>query len=77
MTPLHHIGQLLRDLLGSVPLAGVRALFVASLMIVLIWVIRLPKQDTSPPSDASRWDEDLKPIAVVALLIQIAIYLLF
>ena len=77
MTPLHHVGQALREALQSVPLSAVRALFVVSLCLILIWVIRLPRQSTEPESGAKRWDENLKPLAVVALLIQIVIYMVF
>ena len=60
-----------------VPISAVRALFVVSLCLILIWVIRLPRQSTEPESGAKRWDENLKPLAVVALLIQIVIYMVF
>jgi hypothetical protein len=52
----------------------VRLLFVASLVALLIWVLRLPATATSPPGGAKRWDENLKIGAAVALSIQILIY---
>lgn len=76
MTPLHKIGEFLRQLLLSVPLSGARILFLATLVAVLIWVLRLPPSATAPPGGARRWDENLKTTAVIALLIQIFVYAL-
>lgn len=73
MTPLHHFGSFVRDLFAAIPLAAARGLFLATLVVVLVWVIRLPKE-TARSSPASRWTEDLRVWAAVALAIQIAIY---
>ncbi|MCA9178879.1 MAG: hypothetical protein KDB14_30660 [Planctomycetales bacterium] len=75
MTPLHYIGDFLRAALGAVPLTLVRALFVGTLIALLVWVLRLPAEATSPPGGAKRWDENLKVGAAVALVLQILIYL--
>ena len=74
MTVLHTIGNVVRDLLAQVPLGAVRVLFLALPVGLLIWVLRLPREATTSPEGAGRWDEDLKLWASVALLIQIAIY---
>lgn len=74
MTPLHKIGDFLRETLMLIPLSGVRVLFLASLVAVLVWVILLPRERTEPPGGAKRWDANLKITAAVALLIQIVIY---
>lgn len=74
MTPLHALGELVREWMMSIPLPAVRGLFLLTLCIVLIWVIRLPTSVTTPPGGARRWDENLKVGAVLALLIQIVIY---
>ena len=75
MTPLHQFGELLRQTLGSIPLEWVRALFVGTLLIVLLWVLRLPKSATSPADNSPpRWDSNLKLSAGAALIIQIVIY---
>ncbi len=74
MTPLHHFGEFLRDSLQAIPLISVRVLFVASLVALLIWVLRLPRSATTPPGGARRWDENLKIGASIALMIQILIY---
>jgi len=72
--PLHQFGELLRQSLQTIPLAVVRILFVASLVALLCWVIRLPKIATAPPAGAKRWDENLKTGAAIAVVIQILIY---
>ncbi len=76
MTPLHHLGEFLRAILKTIPLTAIRVLFVASLVALLIWVVRLPKSATEPDGGAKRWDENLKIGAAAALLIQIVIYAL-
>ena len=76
MTPLHSIGDALRELLQSIPLPAVRVLFVGTLVLILLWVLRLPRSVVTPEQASGRWDENLKPIAVLSLLIQIVIYLL-
>jgi hypothetical protein len=75
MTPLHYLGELLRSGLGSIPLSLVRVLFVGTLVIVLLWVLRLPREATTAPGGSGRWDGNLKLAAGLALAIQIVIYL--
>jgi hypothetical protein len=74
MTPLHAIGNFFRDQLQTVPLPAVRGLFLLLLFAILLWVLRLPRSETTPPNRESRWDENLKLWASVALVIQILIY---
>jgi hypothetical protein len=74
MTPLHALGDLLRGLFSRVPLAAVRVIFVLLLVVLLAWVLSLPRSETTPPGRDSGWDANLKLWAAVALLIQIAIY---
>ena len=77
MTPLHMLGEFLRNLLLSIPLSAVRALFLVTLAALLIWVVTLPREATTPPGGAKRWDENLKLGATVALLIQLVVYSLW
>ena len=74
MTPLHYFGEFLRQALQTIPLLAVKILFVASLVALLVWVLRLPESATTPPGGARRWDENLKLGAALALAIQILIY---
>ena len=74
MTPLHYFGTTLREALAAVPMWCVRTLFVCSLVVLLIWVLRLPREATTPPQGVKRWDEQLKIVATISLLIQILIY---
>ncbi len=76
MTPLHEIGEMVRQWMLAVPMPVVRCLFVALPVIVLVWMLRLPKSETEPPGGAQRWDENLKIGAGAALVIQIVIYCL-
>lgn len=74
MTPLHHFGDFVREVMLQVPLSAVRALFLTTLLLLAIWVLKLPKEVTTPPGGPRRWDENLKVGALLALLIQIVIY---
>jgi len=76
VTPLHQVGDLFRQALLSVPLPLVRLLFVGSLVALLIWVVKLPRSATTATAAPGSPDStgNLKAGAVVALVIQIAIY---
>lgn len=74
MTPLHHFGDLVRDAMLAIPLSWVRGLFLSTLIAVLVWVLLLPRSETTPAGGAKRWDENLKYGAALALGIQIIIY---
>jgi len=76
MTPLHYIGDWLRSTLMLIPMGAVRVLFVALPVLLILWVLRLPRASTTPPGTESRWFENLKLWAVLALLIQVVIYTL-
>ena len=74
MTPLHYFGEWLRTTLQLIPLSWVRVLFVGSLLLLLIWVMQLPRTVTTPIGGAKRWDENLKIGAAITLILQIVIY---
>ncbi|MBL8817560.1 MAG: hypothetical protein JNL58_16160 [Planctomyces sp.] len=77
MTPLHQFGTMIRELLMQVPLSTVRALFLATLVGILVWVLMLPSDRTSPEGGVRRWDENLKIGASAALILQILAYAIF
>ncbi len=74
MTILHAIGNSIRELFLKIPLEAVRGLFVLLPLALLVWVLLLPRSETTPPGRESRWDENLKLWAGLALVIQILIY---
>ena len=74
MTPLHYIGDWLRELLSIVPLSAVRVLFLLVFAGLILWVLTLPRNETTDPARKYRIMENLKLWAVLALLIQIAVY---
>ncbi len=74
MTPLHHIGELFRNLTVAIPLDVVRLIFLALLAGLLIWVLRLPKTETTPTDGSGSPTEDLRLWAGLALAAQILIY---
>ena len=80
MTPLHAIGEAFRHLMIAVPIPVVRAIFLLLLVALLTWVLCLPKSVTTPAGAGrtpQHWSENLKLWAAVAILFQIAIYLVF
>lgn len=76
MTPLHVIGDFVREWMLTVPLPAVRGLFIALPAALLVWVLTLPREATTPPEGAGRWDENLKLGAGLALVVQILVYCL-
>lgn len=76
MTILHQIGEALRTALSQIPLWMVRGLFLVTLLVLLVWVIRLPRS-AGREHAGSGWSSDLRLWAAVALLIQIVIYSIF
>lgn len=74
MTPLHAIGNFFRDLLLKIPMEAVRVIYVLVPLSLLIWVWCLPRSQTTRPDRESRWDENLKLWASIALVIQVLIY---
>jgi hypothetical protein len=74
VTPLHHIGEFFRNLTLAIPLGVVRLLFVGLLVALLIWVLRLPKSETTPPGGSDKPTENLKLWAGLAISAQIVIY---
>ncbi len=83
MTPLHHFGNFVRESVELIPLSWVRIVFVAIPVLILIWVLMLPKSETTPGDEIPgedrpvRWDENLKIGASLALGFQIIIYTIF
>lgn len=70
MTPLHAIGEFVRNLFLQVPMGAARALFLALPIVLLVWVARRKPDAVEPPALSRR----LKFWATVALVIQIVIY---
>jgi len=74
-TILHQIGEIVRSTLQWIPLNVVRFLFLGLITVVLILVLRLPIAETTPDKPGkSRWDENLKLWAALALVLQLLIY---
>jgi len=74
MTPLHWIGETVRNALLSVPLWGARALFIALPAVVLVWVLLLPQKETTFVGPDGVPGANLKWGAAVALIAHIVIY---
>lgn len=77
MSPLHILGGLLRDALLQIPMPAVRAIFIAVPLVLMVWVLRLPAAQTTPPDGRAGWDTDLRIWAWLALAGQVLVYCLF
>jgi len=77
MTALHWVGDVLRNACAQVPLIAVRSVFVALPLVLMIWILRLPNEQTTPAGRVARWDENLKLWAWLALATQVIIYCMF
>ena len=78
MTFLHQIGELVRGWMMAVPMPVVRALFVLLPLVLLLWVLRLPRQTVQAPTrHGEKGGANLKLWAAVALALQVVIYLVF
>ena len=77
MSPLHQIGEAIRQALLSIPLGAARAIFLLFLAGLLVWVLTLPRAQTTPPGTEAgkvRLSENLKFWAAVSLVVQLVIY---
>jgi hypothetical protein len=70
------LGDGLRACLLLVPQGVVRILFLSLPVLLLIWVLRLPRERVLPSQGVYRWDADLRLGAGLALGIQILVYAL-
>ena len=77
MTPLHQFGELIRGLFLQVPLGVARGLFILLLAGLLVWVLTLPKAQTTPAKERPTLGENLKIWAAISLVVQIFIYSFF
>jgi hypothetical protein len=77
MSLLHWIGDTLRAQLMLVPLSVARWLFIGVMLVLMAWIVQLPASETTPPDRQSKWYEDLKIWAWIALMFQVLFYSLF
>ncbi|MDA1276137.1 MAG: hypothetical protein O2960_19140 [Verrucomicrobia bacterium] len=76
MSPLHHFGDFVRELLLRIPLSAARVIFVLLMVLLLIWVLTLPRKDVVAPDSLGRASENLRLWAALALIVQVAVYAL-
>ena len=77
MTFLHWIGNTLRDQLDQVSLSAARWSFIAVFLLLMFWVVQLPSSQTMPDHHQSKWYQDLRIWAWLALIFQVVIYSVF
>lgn len=77
MTFFHVIGDSLRQLLEQVSLSTARWMFIGLFLVLLFWIVQLPASRTTPNDRQSKWHEDLRIWAWIAVMFQIVIYSVF
>jgi hypothetical protein len=77
MTFLHWIGETLTSQFDQVPLSTARWILIAVLLLLVFWVVQLPSNQATPDDRQSKWYEDLRLWAWIALMMQIVIYSIF
>jgi len=76
MSPLHQMGDAIREMLLGVPLGAARAIFLLLLLALLIWVLCLPRAQVIARGSNGKLSENLKIWAALSLIIQLLIYAL-
>jgi len=74
MSLLDEVGNALHRTFSLIPLSVVRSVFIAVLLLTMLWVLRLPNPEITPTGRTARWDDNLKLWAWLALALQVAIY---
>lgn len=77
MTFFHVIGDWLRQLLEQVSLSTARWMFIGLFLVLLFWIVQLPASQATPNDRQSKWHEDLRIWAWIAVMFQIVIYSVF
>lgn len=75
---LSPLSQIIYELASTVPMSAVRVIVFAILMLLALWVFKMPPQLPEKKEDRpiSVWD-DLRVFAFVVLAIQALFYLIF
>ena len=75
---LSPLSQIIYELASAVPMNAVRVIVFAIIMLLALWVLKMPPQlpEKRKDSTKSMWD-DLRFFAFVVLAIQALFYLIF
>ena len=70
-------GDIMRSIVLAIPMALAKGIFIGYFLILLVWVMFLPKEEAQfQPSEGGQ-TRTLKPMVAVSLAIIIAIYAYF
>ncbi|PCJ55354.1 MAG: hypothetical protein COA73_13615 [Candidatus Hydrogenedentota bacterium] len=70
-------GDILRDWALAIPMPVAKGIFIAWFVFLIIWVLRLPRDEVIYKSEGSDREVSLRPFAIAALSCMIVIYLIF
>lgn len=70
-------GDFFRALVLSVDLTAARGVFIAYFAILIVWIVTIPKSEMIIENRETGKFTNLRPFAIVALVSQIFIYLIF
>jgi hypothetical protein len=70
-------GDMMRDMLLAIPMPVAKGIFIGWFLFLIIWVLRLPREEVMYKPEGSDKEVPLRPFAVASLSLMIVIYLIF
>ena len=70
-------GRIMQDLVLAIPIEAAKGVFILYFLILLVWVMLLPKEEAEFQPSEGGSVRSLKPMTALSLSIIIAIYLYF
>ncbi|MBN2327094.1 MAG: hypothetical protein JXR73_08055 [Candidatus Omnitrophica bacterium] len=70
-------GEALREFTLQIPLSAAKGIYIFYYVILIIWVLKMRKSEVVGDLPGKKTPINLRPYAVVALIGQIVIYLIF
>ena len=70
-------GDMMRDMLLAIPMPVAKGIFITWFLFLIVWVMRLPREEVMYKPEGSDREVPLRPFAVSALSLMIIIYLIF
>ena len=70
-------GDIMRDWMLAIPMPVAKGVFIAWFLLLITWVMLLPKEEVIYKPQGSEREITLRPFAVASLSTMIVIYLVF
>ena len=70
-------GQILREAAIAIDVNVAKGIFIAYFLLLILWVLSLRKEEVTVTNERKGTSVSLRPYAILALLSQVVIYLVF